>query len=345
MRLWKAEKQSNGYYLLKNKYRKDAVKGECLRTFNGNNKVEFGDCTAKGGPLDYTSMRLWSIVENGNYALLNNKFKQDAQTQSCIRTFNTDNSISIGDCTGKGGATDYTSMRLWTSDAFPFAKPWGPTGIVGIPYTLPNVPQSGFDQISFPIKVQTSPQAAGFYYAMQYQFMNGNSAYIGLQPTGKDTGSAVFSAFGSGVTPIDTNCTGSADGGAGSSCSKTINLIFGHTYNVTVKRDATNQKIWRGYVKDTVTGDTNEIGAWQPKDGSKGLLASNLGFVEYYPQINACSKIPSTQVFFGPPTANSTVSGTLATPYTYGKCKTLVEFNTQKSGTGWNISVKGKSNQ
>jgi len=63
--------------------------------------------------------------------------------------------------------------------------------------------------------------------------------------------------------------------------------------------------------------------------------------VEYYPQINTCSKIPYTNVFFGSPVANSDISGTLKKPYAYGRCEKFVEFNTEENIGGWDISLKG----
>lgn len=341
MRLWTAVKQSDGYYLLKNKYKKDANKGECLRTLSGVSEPVVGDCTAKGGATDYTSMRLWKFVDSGDYVLLQNKYKQDAGQPNCMRTFNNGNTVLLGQCNAQGGASDYTSMRQWISGAFPSAKAWGPTGIISVPYSLPDVPPSGFDRLSFPIKIVDSPEKAGFFYAMQYRFINGNLGYIGLQPRGVNTGLAIFSVFGSGVKAVDANCTGSADGGEGSSCSKTVNLILGHKYNLTVKRDD-NGLVWRGYVEDITTRVMTEIGAWQPRGGSEGLNNSEVGYVEYFPQINACSEIPSTDVFFGDPVADSATTGTLQKPFSYGKCKELIGFSVSENAGGWDITLKGK---
>ncbi|WP_039058407.1 RICIN domain-containing protein [Enterobacter sp. Bisph1] len=340
MRQWEIVQQSGGFFLLRNKYKRDANKGQCLRTFNGRDDVGVGDCNALGGATDYNSMRLWKIVENGNYVQLQNKYTQDAVKPNCLRTFNNNDSVQMGSCRAQGGASDYTSMRQWMSDVFPFGRPWAPTGIVRIPYSLPEAPKSGFERLSFPMRIDHSPEERGYYYAMQYRFINGNLGYIGLQPRGKNTGLAIFSVFGNGVTPIAAHCTGSADGGAGSSCSKTIDLVFGHTYNLTVKRDEENAKVWRGYVEDTVTGDISEIGAWQPRDGSQGINNSEAGFVEYYPPINACSKIPDTKVFFGAPEADSGISGTLRKPNVYGRCEGLVEFATEENNGGWDVTLR-----
>lgn len=119
MRQWQAVDQGNGYVLLQNKYKTDAGLGSCLRTFSGSADVRAGDCAGTGTPTDYTSMRLWQAVDQGNgYVLLQNKYRADAGLGTCLRTFNGNDGVQVGDCTGQGGATDYTSMRLWDSAAF-----------------------------------------------------------------------------------------------------------------------------------------------------------------------------------------------------------------------------------
>jgi hypothetical protein len=116
-----------GYSLMENKYRADAGLGTCLRTFNGNDTVQVGDCTAQGGASDYTSMRLWKAVDQGNgYVLLQNKYRADAGLGTCLRTFNGNDTVQLGDCTAQGGASDYTSMRLWKSAAFAGGWPTRP---------------------------------------------------------------------------------------------------------------------------------------------------------------------------------------------------------------------------
>jgi len=205
MRLWRVVEESNGFYLLKNNYKDDVSNEKCLRTFNERDEVEMGNCDAQESESDYTSMRLWKIVENGKYALLQNKYKIDAEKPSCIRAFKEgNNSILMSDCTAQGGASDYTAMRQWLSNAFPFEQPWAPTGIVNINYSIPGAPKSGFDSVSFPMNIDESPERKGFYYAMQYRFINGNAGYIGLQPRDKNSGLAIFSVFGKGVKPYQS---------------------------------------------------------------------------------------------------------------------------------------------
>ncbi|MEU0940236.1 hypothetical protein [Embleya sp. NPDC005971] len=130
MRQWKVVDGGNGYVLLENKYKGDAGQARCLRTFNGNADVKIGDCNAQGGASDYTSMRQWKVVDGGNgYVLLENKYKGDAGQARCLRTFNGNADVKIGDCNAQGGASDYTSMRQWKSDAF--AGAWPSRPVVG----------------------------------------------------------------------------------------------------------------------------------------------------------------------------------------------------------------------
>ncbi|KAB2719220.1 DUF3472 domain-containing protein [Brucella intermedia] len=342
MRLWEVEEQSNGIYLLKNKYRKDANLGQCLRVFGDSNDLAVDDCNSHDNEHYPESMRLWKLVDNNGYVSMHNLYKIDSGTPNCLRTFSNNNSVLIGDCVAQGGASDYTSMRQWLSESFPFDRPWQPTGIVRIPYKISQAPSAGLNSIVFPMTILKSPEERGYYYAMQYNFINGNTGYIGLQPRGANYGLAIFSVFGSGVRPVAPHCTGSADGGEGSSCSREIELIFDREYQLTVKRDVNNERVWKGFVEDTTTGKSIEIGAWQPREGSEGISGTHVGFVEYYPLINSCSKIPFTEVHFGAPHAESELSGVVEKPQVYGRCGNAVDFNTEKSGTGWMISLKGQ---
>lgn len=125
MRMWQAVDQGNGYVLLQNKYRADAGLGNCLRTFSGNDTVQVGDCTP--GPGEYTSMRLWKAVDQGNgYVLLQSKYRGDAGLGTCLRTLSGSDSVQVGDCTAQGTPTDLTSMRLWDDDAFATGWPVRP---------------------------------------------------------------------------------------------------------------------------------------------------------------------------------------------------------------------------
>ncbi|WP_328940725.1 hypothetical protein OG259_02925 [Streptomyces sp. NBC_00250] len=123
MRQWEAVDQGNGYVLVKNKYRADAALGDCLRTFSGNDTVQVGACTPATG--EYTSMRLWKAVDQGNgYVLLKNKYRADAALADCLRTFSGNDTVQVGTCTPATG--EYTSMRLWNAAAFSTGWPTRP---------------------------------------------------------------------------------------------------------------------------------------------------------------------------------------------------------------------------
>ncbi|MFE4307754.1 hypothetical protein ACFRR6_17110 [Streptomyces sp. NPDC056891] len=123
MRQWEAVDQGNGYVLIKNKYRTDAALGDCLRTFSGNDTVQAGACTPAAG--EYTSMRLWKAVDQGNgYVLIKNKYRTDAALGDCLRTFSSNDTVQAGACTPAAG--EYTSMRLWNAAAFATGWPTRP---------------------------------------------------------------------------------------------------------------------------------------------------------------------------------------------------------------------------
>lgn len=53
-------------------------------------------------------------AEDINYSTIENKYKDDTgTTNKCLRTFSNNNSVSIGNCTADGSASDSTSMRQW----------------------------------------------------------------------------------------------------------------------------------------------------------------------------------------------------------------------------------------
>jgi len=119
MRQWQFNKLDSGYYLIKNKYKGDAGNdNRCLRVFASGNSAEIGACAGQGGASDYDSMRYWSVVDSGTgYILLKNKYKGDAGNDNrCLRVFSGSDLAEMGSCTGKGGASDYDSMRYWKYD-------------------------------------------------------------------------------------------------------------------------------------------------------------------------------------------------------------------------------------
>jgi hypothetical protein len=365
MRMWKLVKQSGDFYTLQNKYKNDAGVGECLRTFSGNNNVEVDTCNAKGGATDLTSMRLWKLVEvfkDNNYSghthyMLENKYKGDlvGTHPKCLKMQHPNHAVEIATCNGSG--TDLGAYRNWKSQSgflhntHPYGKAWQPTHIAHIAYSLPNKPANGFDSITFPVKIVKSKAEKGFFYSSTFTFVNGNLGYIGIQPRGKDSGMAAFSVFGSGIVRKASHCSGNADGGAGSSCSTMFDLKIGRTYNLIVKRDAKDSKLWRGYVEDTVTKKMYEIGSWEPRVGSKGIDSWERSFVEYYGYINSCVKIPYSESIHYHPIATSGTKSTTAIvkkPYlaeanSSGRCLKHASLNSDDKTDHWVVKVQGKA--
>ena len=105
------------YAVISSKYKQDASKdNRCIRVYSGAaDKAELGSCFGGGGVSNYTSMRQWLLVSEGNgFYTIRNKYKQDADKDSCLRVFSgNDNAVRIGSCKANGSAADLASMRLW----------------------------------------------------------------------------------------------------------------------------------------------------------------------------------------------------------------------------------------
>ncbi|WP_405610384.1 hypothetical protein [Streptomyces sp. NBC_01508] len=52
-------------------------------------------------------------------AVIQNKYRVDVRSGSCLRTFNARTTIAVGDCQALGGPSDSTSMRQWKAVAQP----------------------------------------------------------------------------------------------------------------------------------------------------------------------------------------------------------------------------------
>lgn len=228
-------------------------------------------------------------------------------------------------------------------------KKFGPTGVVSIPYSFDNAPANGFDEMSFPIKIDEAPTRRAFYYAMQFKFVGGgNGSYTGIQPREPGKALVTFSAFGNGAVPVADNCRGGADGGKGVSCSKMIDFQFKYKYMITVKRDSKDAKTWRATIRNvTSKGEPIEIGAWKPRPSSKGIQGHHGGFVEFFARLSSCDDMLYTRGMFGWPTAKAggkEYKGTIKKPHTYGKCKS-VNFSTEQVKDGWHVQVGNKDKQ
>jgi hypothetical protein len=126
-------------------------------------------------------------------------------------------------------------------------------GLVGITWSVTNVPSSGLTDITFPFSIANSPHKTGYYFAQQFNF-NGQSdvGYTGLQPrpdsNGKPVIHAAFSSFINGTTTTDSNCRPGADGGPGVSCSVEFSAPYKDAYQLVVRN--TQGTKWDGAVVD-----------------------------------------------------------------------------------------------
>jgi hypothetical protein len=205
-------------------------------------------------------------------------------------------------------------------------------GLVGISWSVANVPLSGLADITFPFFIANSPHETGYY--------NGQSdvGYTGLQPRPDSGGTpvihAVFSSFVSGTTTTDGNCHSGADGGPGVSCAVEFSAPYKDAYQLVVLN--TEGTTWNGTVVDTTTGESVHIGSWTLPDGAGGIKGSQVGFIEYYPwndgQNHLCSTLPFVSMDFGAPTTTmSGATGSLGDAYEYGNCVGQVAFESHRT--------------
>ncbi|KAJ8074380.1 hypothetical protein AAF712_011923 [Marasmius tenuissimus] len=219
--------------------------------------------------------------------------------------------------------------------------------LVGIDWSMAKTPSSGLKDITFPINMANAAHESGYYYAMQYGFVDLNDVgYTGIQPRPDKSGQSivhgVFSSFVPGTTTSDSQCTPGADGGPGVSCSVEIPSSYADTYNFVVNN--TEGTTWAGTMVDTATGKETHIGSWTLPSGSGGIQSSQVGFVEYYLWNDGgdhpCNTLPKTEVFFGTPTTRTGGAGpgSLGNAYEYGDCVGQVKFS--QVHTAEKVSVK-----
>ncbi|KAJ5145972.1 uncharacterized protein N7515_000536 [Penicillium bovifimosum] len=214
-------------------------------------------------------------------------------------------------------------------------------GMVGLPWTVSNVPETGLEEITFPIDISASPHERGFYFAQQFNFVGApDVGYTGLQPRADINGQpiihAAFSSFNAGTTSDDENCSDGADGGAGVSCAIDIVSPYEHQYLLLVEN--TQGTTWVGTLVDAVSGNGTRVGSWTLPGGSKGIKGSQLGFVELYAwndgkSEHVCADVPKHGVTFGEPVAEG-YEGSLGVPYEYGDCVGEIQYEAHTTADG-----------
>lgn len=228
-------------------------------------------------------------------------------------------------------------------------------GVVGgnimLPWSMPDAPEVGLTNLTFPITVNAATERVeGVYFAQQYEFTNvpvssssnptfPSVGYTGLQPradvNGRQRLHAAFSSFVSGTTSNDPNCSDGADGGPGVSCASDFDGVYGHQYAITVEQ--TGADTWSGVARDTVTGVESHIGTYTLPSGSGRLKNSEVAFVEYYLTVASCDKAWPVDVVFGAP--STTDAGSLTgsvqpgEEYSSGNCRGRYTATAEGGGT------------
>ncbi|KAF4435208.1 hypothetical protein F53441_13563 [Fusarium austroafricanum] len=216
-------------------------------------------------------------------------------------------------------------------------------------WAFSSAPNTGLQDITFPISMKGAPHKSGFYFAQQFNFIGiPDVGYTGLQPRldarGKSVVHAAFSSFQNGTTTRHRNCHTGADGGPGVSCAIDINGNYNHLYNITVWN--VKGTTWRGTLIDTVTGKSNVIGEWTLPSAAGNISNGQLGFVEYYnwndgSSSHVCSSQPKTHVFFGNPTSKTqgASGGAITSIWEDGECVGKLGYKGAQSVAGWKIQV------
>ncbi|VWB15353.1 DUF3472 domain-containing protein [Burkholderia lata] len=159
-------------------------------------------------------------------------------------------------------------------------------------------PNGGFDRMTWDITPEVVPTNvnASYYWANQLSSEHGGHAiYTGIQPRTQGSNLVIFSAFGTGTTPLSTNCRGGADGGAGTSCSLAYAWKPGHAYRLQVVHAQADRNDGRstveGFITDVATGVTTPTGSISVPADWGGLSSSAYLFDEYFP-FNGASSDP-----------------------------------------------------
>ena len=190
------------------------------------------------------------------------------------------------------------------------SNPTHPTGT----YTEWNWPNSatGFNSFEWQVTVLADPTPAGYFWAHQFGFINGDGGYLGLQSQGnrRADGSigklAIFSLWNTTLSQ-GAACGNFSGEGVGQSCSIAYNWIKNRTYKLRVNKDFSQSTgtWWSAWVQDTVTRQDSFIGrirvpaAWRGLSTFSGMWTEN-----FVPAFTNCESLVYSSVRFDYPKAN-----------------------------------------
>ncbi|KID81996.1 hypothetical protein MGU_10686 [Metarhizium guizhouense ARSEF 977] len=220
------------------------------------------------------------------------------------------------------------------------------------------------NDVTFPLRVAKAQHTKQCFLAYRFAFGTENSpnrtlehmGYIGLQPQ-PDVHSqarirAVFSSFTSDTNSSHPNCHAGDDSDSpkpptGMSCTVVYDGNYSHVYNLAIQKKyphctgRVECHTWAGYVINTVTKRTIEIGAWTlPHEKYDGIVA-NSGFIKEFVGIPLCADMPKNEMYIKFPITSTPCGGhrLISMPYQQeARCKDLDYFKPTQMIDGWDIT-------
>ncbi|KAJ3491964.1 hypothetical protein NLG97_g5491 [Lecanicillium saksenae] len=182
---------------------------------------------------------------------------------------------------------------------------------VGLQWSLDRAPQSGLNDIVFPLDFTNAAHIAGYEYAVEFSFANARSTATTVAfRTGSKNATSVdtitLSSPSLGLLPQqpkEPNCErGSGSDGRNEQVHCLVMNKNGYhsSYNLAIKRMAPST--WVATLKDVRTGITTHIGSFNY--AQNGNIATNGNM--YINAVTTCNKLRSTEVAFGGPTSQNT---------------------------------------
>ncbi|KVT09772.1 ATP synthase F0F1 [Burkholderia sp. MSMB1078WGS] len=180
--------------------------------------------------------------------------------------------------------------RLITSATFAISASLTAHADPNISAAARSTPAGGYDRMTWditPIVVPTTVNRS-YYWANQLTSERGGHAiYTGIQPRTEGSNLVIFSAFGTGTTPLASNCRGGADGGSGTSCSLAYAWKPGRRYQLEIAYSVPavnggNATI-EGFITDMAAGTRMSTGKISVPSSWGGLSRFAYLFDEYFP--------------------------------------------------------------
>ncbi|HGJ5873311.1 MAG TPA: DUF3472 domain-containing protein [Arsenophonus apicola] len=192
--------------------------------------------------------------------------------------------------------------------------------IVTIQHKWPD--NTAFNKISFFLQVNNDGGSrSNYYWANQFNFINGDTGYIGLQ--NRQNG---IHAFHYSIKQAkgwrSGNCRYFYDTGTSVQCDIVIQWKAGHLYRLDVSKEG---NLVTGFVTDLMDGTSTTIGIIEVPN-NYGKLNNSRGFVDEYShgnnQLKSCYDIGAQASMFRNPLGDNRILAKQLT-YTSGNCNNI----------------------